>query len=159
MIGLDALLTILSDFGYMKTVIANPKTLEPVWYLVDVADKTLGRVATQIASYLKGKNNTNYTPHVLTGPRIIIINSAKIHVTRKKRENKVYRHYTGYPGGLKSESFERLFARFPTRVIEKAIKGMLPKNALGRGAFKRLRVYPSDIHPHAPQRPTILELH
>lgn len=143
----------------MKTIIANPKGIEIKWYVVDVAQKTLGRVASQIASHLRGKNTTNFTPHVLTGPRIVAINADKICVTGKKQENKTYDRYTGYPGGLKSERFKTLFARFPERILEKAVKGMLPKNPLGRTAFKRLHVYKGEIHPHTPQHPEVLELY
>lgn len=142
----------------MKTVMAKTGEVESPWYVVDVANKTLGRVATQIAAQLRGKNSVLFTPHVLVGPHIIIINAGKIKVTGKKAQNKVYEHYTGYPGGLKSERFESLFARFPTRVIEKAIKGMLPKNPLGRAAFKRLRVYAGEQHPHVVQKPQLLQI-
>lgn len=142
----------------MKTVMAKTGEVESPWYVVDVANKTLGRVATQIAAQLRGKNSVLFTPHVLVGPHIIIINAGKIKVTGKKAQNKVYEHYTGHPGGLKSERFESLFARFPTRVIEKAIKGMLPKNPLGRAAFKRLRVYAGEQHPHVVQKPQLLQI-
>jgi large subunit ribosomal protein L13 len=141
----------------MKTMILKPKQVEAPWCVVDVAGKTLGRVASQIASHLRGKNTPHFAPHMLTGPKIIAVNADKIHVTGK--EGKRYDRYTGYPGGLKSERFETLFARFPGRILEKAVKGMLPKNALGRAAFKRLRVYPGAVHPHTPQHPKILELH
>ena len=142
----------------MKMTIANSQQSRDEWYVADVGGKTLGRVATQIASYLRGKNTPHFAPNRLEGPSIVVINADKIHVTGKKRQNKVYEHYTGHPGGLKSETFEKLFARFPTRVFEKAVKGMLPKNALGRSAFKRLRVYAGSVHPHTPQHPQTLEL-
>jgi len=142
----------------MRAMIINPKQDEGAWYIADVAEKTLGRVATQIASYLRGKNTPYFAPNRLRGPRIVVINADKIHVTGKKWQIKVYEHYTGHPGGLKSDRFETLFARFPTRVLEKAVKGMLPKNALGRAAFRRLRVYAGSQHPHTPQHPQTLTL-
>lgn len=133
----------------------TPKPVGTSWYVIDVANKTLGRVATQVANHLRGKNNPHFSPHRLPGSKIIVINADKVYVTGKK----VYHHYTGYPGGLKSESFESLFARFPARIFEKAVRGMLPKNALGRAAFKCLRVYAGAVHPHTAQHPEILELH
>ena len=137
---------------------AKAGQIESPWLVVDVADKTLGRVATQIAAQLRGKNNPLFTPHVLTGPHIVVLNASKIKVTGKKAKNKVYEHYTGHPGGLKSERFETLFARFPTRVLEKAVKGMLPKNPLGRAAFRRLKVYSGGQHPHVAQNPQMIEM-
>ncbi len=138
---------------------AKSGQIERPWYLFDVADKTLGRVATQIAAYLRGKNNPFFTPHVLTGPYVIVLNAGKIRVTGDKRHSKIYQHYTGYPGGLKSERFDKLFARFPTRILEKAVKGMLPKNSLGRAAYRCLKIYVGIKHPHLAQNPQKIELH
>ena len=142
----------------MKTVIAKAQEFEKTWCLVDVTGQTLGRVASQIAAHLRGKNSPIFTPHVLMAPHMVIINADKIRVTGKKFKDKTYEHYTGYPGGLKSESFENLFKRFPARVLEKAVKGMLPKNPLGRMAFRRLKVYAGETHPHVAQKPQFITL-
>lgn len=123
------------------------------WHLVDVKDKVLGRIATQIASLLKGKHKILLTPHIDMGDGVVCINADKIRITGKKMEQKYYKRYSGYPSGLKEEQLEHLLKRKPTDVIRHAVKGMLPKNKLGRHMFKRLKVYVGDKHPHQAQLP------
>nr|QCI08025.1 ribosomal protein L13 [Plumaria plumosa] len=127
------------------------------WYIIDAQNKTLGRISSKIAYVLKGKNCINYTPNQQSNIYIIVINSKLIHVTGKKREQIIYKRHSGRPGGLKQENFNSLQARIPNRIIEKAIKGMLPKNKLGRQLFKKLKVYEQNNHPHLAQKPIILE--
>ena len=137
----------------MKTLMAKPGLIEKEWYLIDAEDKTLGRLATKIAHILRGKHKPEYTPHVDTGDYIVVINAEKVTVTGTKAKNKQYEHYTGYPGGLKAISFEKLQKRFPARIIEKAVKGMLPKNPLGYAMLTKLKVYAGSSHPHSAQNP------
>ena len=142
----------------MKTFSANPETIRRDWYLIDAAGKPLGRLASEIAKRLRGKHKAEYTPHVDTGDFIVVINARKVHVTGRKATDKMYYRHTGYVGGLKTTSFEKLQQRAPTRAIELAVKGMLPKNSLGRTMFRKLKVYADDQHPHAAQQPQSLEL-
>src|SRR3990167_2075241 len=142
----------------MKTYSAKPETVKRDWFVVDANDKTLGRLATEIASRLRGKHKPEYTPHVDTGDYIVVVNAGKIGVTGKKRTDKIYHNHTGYIGGIKSVSFEKLIAKHPERVIEIAVKGMLPKNPLGRAMYKKLKVYAGAEHPHAAQQPKNLDL-
>lgn len=142
----------------MKTFIAKPETAEHNWFVVDAAGKTLGRLATEVARRLRGKHKPEFTPHVDTGDYIIVINAEKITVTGNKAQDKMYERYTGYPGGSKSISFEKLQAKFPDRIIEKAVKGMLPKNPLGFAMFRKLKVYAGAQHPHAAQNPQPLDI-
>ncbi len=128
------------------------------WYVVDAAGQRLGRLASEIAMVLRGKNKPTYTPHADTGDFVIVINAEKIDVTGRKRTQKLYRRHSGRPGGMKVESFERLQARLPERIVEQAIKGMLPKNALGRQLFRKLKVYAGDTHPHQAQKPETLTI-
>ena len=137
----------------MKTLMAKPGLIEKKWYLIDAEDKTLGRLATKIAHILRGKHKPEYTPHVDTGDYIVVINAEKVTVTGTKAKNKQYEHYTGYPGGLKAISFEKLQKRFPARIIEKAVKGMLPKNPLGYAMLTKLKVYAGSSHPDSAQNP------
>ena len=137
----------------MKTLMAKPGKIKKKWYLIDAEDKTLGRLATKIAHILRGKHKPEYTPHVDTGDYIVVINAEKVTVTGTKAKNKQYEHYTGYPGGLKAISFEKLQKRFPARIIEKAVKGMLPKNPLGYAMLTKLKVYAGSSHPHSAQNP------
>lgn len=137
----------------MKSFMAKPETVQHNWYTVDAAGKTLGRLATEVARRLRGKHKPEYTTHVDTGDYIIVINAEKITVTGTKNQKKVYEHYTGYPGGLKSTTFDKLQAKFPERIIEKAVKGMLPKNPLGYAMYRKLKVYAGDKHPHEAQQP------
>ena len=142
----------------MKTFSAKPETVERDWYVVDAEGKTLGRLATEIARRLRGKHKPEYTPHVDTGDYIVVVNAEKIRVTGNKASDKMYHRHTGYPGGLKSVSFEQLIDHAPERVIETAVKGMLPKNPLGRAMYKKLKVYAGTEHPHAAQQPVPLEI-
>jgi large subunit ribosomal protein L13 len=142
----------------MKTYVAKPQTVKREWCLVDATDKTLGRLAAEVASRLRGKHKPEFTPHVDTGDHIIVINAEKIRVTGNKLQDKVYYHHTGYIGNLKSINLEKQLARYPERVIQSAVKGMLPKNPLGRAMFKKLHVYAGPEHPHAAQQPTALEI-
>jgi large subunit ribosomal protein L13 len=142
----------------MKTFSAKPAEVQREWLLIDANGKTLGRLATEIASRLKGKHKPEYTPHVDTGDYVVVINSDKVVVTGNKAKNKIYYHHTGYIGGIKSISFEKLQKKFPERIIEKAVKGMLPKNPLGRVMYKKLKVYAGENHPHTAQQPTELKL-
>ena len=142
----------------MKTYTAKPHTVERDWHLVDATDKTLGRLASEVASRLRGKHKPIFTPHVDTGDHIIVINAEKIHVTGNKLEDKIYHHHTGYIGNLKSIPLGKLMEKHPERAIQKAVKGMLPKNSLGRKMFSKLHVYVGPDHPHAAQQPTALEL-
>ena len=142
----------------MKTFTAKPAEVKRDWYVVDAAGKTLGRLASEVALRLRGKHKPIYTPHVDTGDYIVIVNAEKIHVTGNKRKDKMYYKHTGYIGNLKSISFEKLIDKAPERVIETAVKGMLPKNSLGRTMFKKLKVYAGAEHNHAAQQPQTLEI-
>src|SRR5690606_30288937 len=128
------------------------------WFLVDATDKTLGRLSTELARRLRGKHKPVYTPHVDTGDYLVVVNAEKIAVTGKKLDDKMYHHVTGYVGNLKSISLKDLLAKHPERVIEFAVKGMLPKNPLGRAMYKKLKVYKGAEHPHAAQQPTALDI-
>jgi len=142
----------------MKTFVATPSTIKRDWYVVDAEGKTLGRLATQIASRLRGKHKPEYTPHADTGDYIIVINCEKIVVTGNKAKGKIYHSHTGYIGGLKSISFEKLIEKAPERVIESAVKGMLPKGPLGRAMFRKMKVYAGPEHNHAAQQPQVLDI-
>ena len=142
----------------MKTFSAKPETVKRDWFVIDAEDKVLGRLATEIARRLRGKHKAEYTPHVDTGDYIVVINAEKVVVTGNKFENKLYHHHTGYPGGLKTVNFAKLQATKPEMIIEKAVKGMLPKNSLGRAMFKKLKVYAGPEHNHQAQQPKVLEI-
>ena len=142
----------------MKTFNAKPETVERDWYVVDATDKILGRLASEIALRLRGKHKPEYTPHVDTGDYIVVINAKNIGVTGKKETGKIYYRHTGYPGGIKSLTLEKLRERAPERVLEKAVKGMLPKNPLGRAMFRKLKVYAGSEHGHAAQQPQTLDI-
>ena len=142
----------------MKTFVAKPAEVKRDWYVVDAEGKTLGRLATEIALRLRGKHKAEYTPHVDTGDYIVIINAEKITVTGNKAKGKIYYHHTGFIGGIKSISFEDLIVRAPERVIEKAVKGMLPKGPLGRAMFRKLKVYAGTEHQHSAQQPQVLDI-
>jgi len=142
----------------MKTFSAKPAEVTRDWFVIDAAGKTLGRMATEIALRLKGKHKPEYTPHVDTGDYIVVINAEKVVVTGKKTTDKLYRSYTGYIGGLKEISFDKLQQRAPERIIEIAVKGMLPKNPLGRAMYRKLKVYAGSEHQHAAQQPIPLEI-
>lgn len=140
----------------MKTISAKPHEVQHAWYVVDATDKILGRLATVVASRLRGKHKPEYTPHVDTGDYIIVLNAEKIRVTGNKSTDKQYHHHTGHPGGIKSVSFEKMRQTHPMRLIELAIKGMLPKNPLGRQMYRKLKIYVGSEHPHAAQQPLSL---
>jgi large subunit ribosomal protein L13 len=142
----------------MKTYSAKPETVKRDWFVVDASGKTLGRLATEIARRLKGKHKAEYTPHVDTGDYIIVINAEKVTVTGNKAQNKMYYRHSGYPGGIKETNFEKLQASKPEMIIEKAVKGMLPKNPLGRAMFRKLKVYAGTEHTHTAQQPIPLEI-
>ena len=141
----------------MKTISAKPGSVEQSWYVVDAEGQTLGRMASAIASRLRGKHKAEFTPHTDTGDFIVVVNAEKVHVTGNKAKAKIYHHHTGYPGGLKSISFEKLIEKAPEQAIELAVKGMLPKNPLGRAMARKLKVYSGSEHPHAAQQPKALE--
>ncbi|MDZ7925286.1 MAG: 50S ribosomal protein L13 [Marinagarivorans sp.] len=142
----------------MKTYSAKPETVKRDWYLIDASGKTLGRMATEIASRLRGKHKPEFTPHVDTGDYIVVINAEKVAVTGNKAKDKMYYHHTGHIGGIKSISFEKLIAKAPERTIQTAVKGMLPKGPLGRVMFKKLKVYAGEAHPHSAQQPQELNI-
>jgi large subunit ribosomal protein L13 len=142
----------------MTTVSAKPAEVRRAWYLVDADGKTLGRLATEVARRLRGKHKPQYTQHVDTGDYIVIVNAEKIRVTGNKLQDKMYYKHTGYVGNLKSISLEKLLAKAPERVIEQAVKGMLPRNPLGRAMFKKLHVYGGSTHRHQAQQPQPLEI-
>ena len=142
----------------MKTFTAKPHEVTHDWYVVDAQDKVLGRLASTLAHRLRGKHKPEFTPHVDTGDFIVVVNAAKIRVTGRKAERKVYHRHTGYPGGIRQTTFEDLQAKHPTRALEHAVKGMLPKGPLGYAMFRKLKVYANDTHPHAAQQPKALEI-
>lgn len=142
----------------MKTFSAKPETVKRDWYVVDATGLTLGRLATEVATRLRGKHKPEYTPHVDTGDYIVIVNAEKIHVTGNKVQDKMYYSHTGFPGGLKSMNFEKLNQRAPERIIELAVKGMLPRNPLGRAMYRKMKVYAGASHPHAAQQPQELKV-
>jgi len=142
----------------MKTYSAKAGEVNRDWYLVDATDKTLGRLAAEIAHRLRGKHKAEYTPHVDTGDYIVVINAEKVRVTGAKATDKMYHHHTGYPGGLKSISFEKLIDKAPERAIQGAVKGMLPRTPLGRAMLRKLKVYAGTEHPHAAQQPQVLSI-
>ncbi|HBK57809.1 MAG TPA: 50S ribosomal protein L13 [Spirochaetaceae bacterium] len=142
----------------MKTVFVTPATAERRWYIIDAAGKPLGRVAAKVASILRGKNKPTFTPSQETGDYIIVVNADKVMVTGQKRQNKMYYHHTGFPGGIKGFNFAELIDRNPVSPMEIAIRGMLPKGPLGRKLFKNVKVYAGPNHPHAAQMPTVIDL-
>ena len=142
----------------MKTLSVRPQDVEHDWYVVDAENQTLGRLAAALARRLRGKHKASYTPHVDTGDYIVVVNADKVRVTGKKQTDKIYYRYSGYPGGIKAARFEEMIAKHPERVIEKAVKGMLPRNPLGRAVFRKLKVYAGSEHPHAAQQPKPLQL-
>jgi large subunit ribosomal protein L13 len=139
-----------------KTILPTPETIEAKWYIVDAADHRLGRLATAVAMVLRGKNKPTFTPHIDTGDFVVVINAEKILVTGKKSTQKLYRRHSGRPGGMKTETFAKLQVRIPERIIEQAVKGMLPKNSMGRHLFTKMKVYAGTEHPHAAQKPEVM---
>ena len=142
----------------LKTFVATPSTRQRDWVLVDANGKTLGRLATQVADILRGKRKPEYTPHVDTGDFVVIVNAEKVHVTGDKRSSKMYRHHSGYPGGLRTRSLEQMLQRRPEEVIRIAVKGMLPRNRLARQQLRKLKVYAGPEHPHEAQQPKPVEM-
>jgi len=142
----------------MKTVSTKPAEVKREWFVVDAEGKTLGRLATEIARRLRGKHKAEYTPHVDTGDYIVVVNAEKVRVTGNKAQDKMYHRHTGYPGGLRSMNFNQLIDHAPERVIQGAVKGMLPKGPLGRAMFAKLKVYAGGNHPHAAQQPQELNI-
>ncbi len=141
-----------------KTYLPPVAEIERNWYVVDAADQRLGRLASEIARVLRGKNKPTYTPHLDTGDFVVVINAEKVAVTGKKSSQKLYRRHSGRPGGMKIEPFNKLQARLPERIVEQAVKGMLPKNSLGRQLFTKLKVYAGADHPHQAQKPEVLTI-
>lgn len=142
----------------MKTYSAKAETVKRDWFVVDATNLTLGRLAVEIARRLRGKHKPEFTPHVDTGDYIVVTNAEKVRVTGNKAKNKIYYSHTGFPGGLKQITFEKLIEKAPERAIQHAVKGMLPRGPLGRAVFKKLKVYVGNEHPHASQQPQVLSL-
>ncbi len=142
----------------MKTFQAKKEELDHQWYLVDAEGKVLGRLAARLATILRGKHKPIYTPHVDTGDCVVVVNAKKVALTGKKMKDKIYHHYTGYPGGIREMNAEKLLAKKPTEMIRVAVKGMLPKNSLGREMLRKLKIYAGPSHPHEAQKPTPLQI-
>jgi large subunit ribosomal protein L13 len=142
----------------MKTYQAKKEELEHQWYLVDAEGKILGRVATELAKILRGKNRPTFTPHVDTGDFVVVVNAEKVVLTGKKMKDKIYYHHTGYPGGIKEVNAEKLLAKKPTDLLRMAVKGMLPKNSLGRQMLRKLKIYAGPNHPHEAQKPVSIQI-
>jgi large subunit ribosomal protein L13 len=142
----------------MKTPTVRMEDVTRAWHVIDANGKVLGRLASEVAQILRGKHKPIYSPHLDTGDHVVVINAGKIVVTGKKAQDKLYHHHSGYPGGLKSVPYEKMFARSPERVVRMAIKGMLPHNTLGRNMYRKLRVYDGAEHPHNAQNPIALDL-
>ncbi|MEN9206545.1 MAG: 50S ribosomal protein L13 [Gloeomargarita sp. GMQP_bins_120] len=140
------------------THVPSPAAFKPAWYVIDAKGQRLGRLASKVARILRGKEKPIYTPYLDTGDYVIVVNAKEVEVTGKKRTQKLYRRHSGRPGGMKVETFEQLRARLPERIIEEAVKGMLPKNRLGRALFTKLRVYAGPDHPHQAQQPQVIRL-
>ena len=142
----------------MKTLSIKQEDVRRSWYVIDATDRTLGRLSTQIALRIRGKHKAEFTPHVDTGDYVVVINAEKVRVTGNKLDEKIYNHHTGFPGGIKSISLAKLMQKSPEKVVEMAVKGMMPKSKLGRSMISKLKVYAGSEHPHAAQQPQPLEL-
>jgi large subunit ribosomal protein L13 len=142
----------------MKTYMARPLEVERKWHVIDAEGQTLGRLATEIARLLRGKNKPQYTPHVDTGDFVVVVNAEKVVVTGKKAEQKIYYRHTGYPGGLRETSYEVLLERKPTEILRKAVRGMMPRTRMGRQQFRKLKIYAGPEHPHEAQSPEPYEV-
>jgi large subunit ribosomal protein L13 len=142
----------------MKTYQAKREEVEHQWYLVDAEGKVLGRLAAELVKILKGKNKPTYTPHLDTGDFVVVVNAGKVTLTGKKMKDKIYYHHTGYPGGIKEMNAEKLLAKKPTEMIRMAVKGMLPKNSLGRQMLRKLKIYSGSNHPHEAQKPVTINI-
>ena len=141
----------------MKSFIAKPHEVERKWYVIDAENKTLGRLASEVAAILRGKKKPTYTPHLDCGDSVIVINAEKVAVTGKKRKEKIYKRHTGYPGGLREMTFEQLMEKHPTEIVRHAVKGMMPNGKLGRQMYKKLKVYAGPEHGHDAQKPAVWE--
>lgn len=141
----------------MKTIFLNPKDVEHKWFLIDAEGKVLGRLAVRVADILRGKNKPIYSPHMITGDSVVLINADKVAVTGRKKTDKLYHRYSGYPGGITTENFDKTIRRKPTFPLEHAIKGMLPKGSLGRRLFQNVKIYAGPSHPHEAQQPEKLD--
>lgn len=141
-----------------RTTVPKVNEIERAWHVVDATDLPLGRLASEVAKVLRGKHKPSFTPHLDLGDHVIVVNADKVRITSKKSEEKIYYRHSGYPGGIKAESFNALLERRPEAVVERAVKGMLPKNRLGRAVYRKLHVYAGAEHPHGPQNPEPLEL-
>jgi len=148
----------MNSGGLMKSYMARPLEVERKWHVIDAEGQTLGRLASEIARLLRGKNKAQYTPHVDTGDFVVVVNAEKVVVTGRKAEQKVYRRHTGYPGGLKETSYEQMLARKPTEILRKAVHGMMPRTRLARKQFKKLKIYAGPEHPHDAQNPQPYEV-
>jgi large subunit ribosomal protein L13 len=142
----------------MRTYVANPKTVDSRWHVIDAEGKPLGRVATRVARLLQGKHKATYTPFIDTGDHVVIVNADAVKLTGRKEEDKIYRHHSGYSGGLREESAKVVRQRRPIRLLEEAVRGMLPKTRLGDAMYRKLKVYAGKEHPHAGQKPTTYEV-
>jgi large subunit ribosomal protein L13 len=142
----------------MKTISMRAEDVQRSWYVIDANNQTLGRLATEVARRLRGKHKAEYTPHVDTGDYIVVVNADKVRVTGNKTTDKIYYRHSGYPGGIKSVNFQKLRDTHPDRIIEKAVKGMMPRNPLGRAMLRKLKVYAGPEHPHSAQQPELLEI-
>lgn len=142
----------------MKTYVAKPDTIKRAWYIVDAADKTLGRLASEVATRLRGKHKPEYTPHIDTGDYIVVINAGKIKVTGNKTTDKMYYRHSEFPGGIKEINFDKLVVKNPAEIIERAVKGMLPSGPLGREMLRKLKIYAGSEHNHTAQQPQVLEI-
>lgn len=142
----------------MKTISMRAEDVQRSWYVIDANNQTLGRLATEVARRLRGKHKAEYTPHVDTGDYIVVVNADKVRVTGNKTTDKIYYRHSGYPGGIKSVNFQKLRDTYPDRIIEKAVKGMMPRNSLGRAMLRKLKVYAGPEHPHSAQQPELLEI-
>ena len=158
LIPVQLVVTRYNSGGLVKSYMARPLEVERKWYVVDAEGRTLGRLATEIARVLRGKNKPQYTPHVDVGDFVVVVNAEKVVVTGRKAEQKVYRRHSGYPGGLKTTTYEQMLERRPTEILRRAIKGMMPKTRLARQQLRKLKIYAGPEHPHAAQNPQTLEV-
>ncbi len=139
----------------MRTYVATPKTIDSKWHVIDAEGQVLGRIATEAARLLQGKHKAIYTPYIDTGDHVVIVNAAGVKVTGRKEEQKLYRYHSGYEGGVRSERLKEVRAKQPTRIVEEAVRGMLPKTKMGEAMWRKLKVYAGDKHPHAAQKPAV----
>jgi large subunit ribosomal protein L13 len=158
LIPVQLVVTQYNSGGLVKSYMARPLEVERKWYVIDAEGRTLGRLASEIAKVLRGKNKPQYTPHVDVGDFVVVVNAEKVVVTGKKAEQKVYRRHSGYPGGLKTTTYGRMMGRRPEEILRKAVYGMMPKTRLARQQMRKLKIYAGPEHPHAAQNPQRLEV-